>query len=87
LKSSIRASDAVIRYGGDEFLIILADSTIAGAVHVTERIHRKFEDWNATGHLEGTRVSVSIGAAEWREGASLDEILDNADGKMYDMKA
>jgi len=87
LKSSIRASDAIVRYGGDEFLIILADTTGAGAETVIQRIHRKFDEWNEAGHLEGFAVSVSIGAAEWHDGDTLDEILDQADKKMYACKS
>jgi diguanylate cyclase (GGDEF)-like protein len=86
LKSCIRASDAVIRYGGDEFLIILADTAEIGAGKVTERIHRKFDDWNDAGHLEDFRVNVSIGVVQWHEGESLDEMLDKADRRMYAQK-
>jgi diguanylate cyclase (GGDEF)-like protein len=86
LQSSIRASNAVVRYGGDEFLIILSDTASTGAEKVIERIHRKFDDWNDAGHLEDFRVGVSIGSAEWHEGDSLDEMLDNADRKMYTHK-
>jgi diguanylate cyclase (GGDEF)-like protein len=86
LKSSIRASDAVVRYGGDEFLIILADTKAEGAEKVIERIHRKLDDWNEAGNLEGFHVDVSVGAAEWQEGNSLDDMLDRADRKMYDQK-
>jgi diguanylate cyclase (GGDEF)-like protein len=83
LKSCVRASDAVVRYGGDEFLIILSDTASIGAEKVMARIHRKFDDWNDAGHLEDFRVNVSIGAAEWHDGDTLDEMLDNADKKMY----
>ena len=38
LKNSVRGSDAAIRYGGDEFLVILADSDRAGALRVIDRI-------------------------------------------------
>ena len=38
LKHSVRGSDAVFRYGGDEFLIILADTSCTDARHVVERI-------------------------------------------------
>jgi diguanylate cyclase (GGDEF)-like protein len=86
LKSSIRASDAVVRYGGDEFLIILSDTASSGAEKVIERIHQKFDEWNDAGHLDGFRVSVSIGSAEWHEGETLDEMLDKSDQKMYIQK-
>ena len=86
LKSCIRASDAVIRYGGDEFLIILADTTEIGADKVTQRIHRKFDDWNDAGHLDNFCVKVSMGAVEWHEGDGLDDMLDRADRRMYAQK-
>lgn len=87
LKSCVRASDAVVRYGGDEFLIILADTNVEGAENVIDRIHGKIADWNACGHLEDFLVSVSIGAVEWHEGDTLDEVLDNADRKMFERKS
>lgn len=87
LKSSVRASDAVVRYGGDEFLIILADTNVEGGEHVIDRIHAKIADWNAIGHLEDFQVSVSIGAVEWQEGDTLDELLDGADQRMFAQKS
>src|SRR5689334_8627991 len=38
LKSSVRGSDAVVRYGGDEFLVILADTSASDARRVVERV-------------------------------------------------
>ena len=86
LKASIRGSDAAVRYGGDEFLILLADTTLEGSENVIQRIHGKLQEWNACDHLEGFRVSLSIGAAEWHDGESLDEVLDGADRRMYEHK-
>jgi diguanylate cyclase (GGDEF)-like protein len=86
LKSSIRGSDAVVRYGGDEFLMLLADTTATGAQTVVERIDNKLDDWNLAGNLEDFRVGVSIGIAEWHDGDTLDEMLDGADRRMYEQK-
>lgn len=86
LKSSVRASDAVVRYGGDEFLIILADTNGKGAETVTRRIHAKIAEWNTGGHLEDFLISVSIGAMEWHDGDTLDEMLDGADRRMFERK-
>jgi diguanylate cyclase (GGDEF)-like protein len=61
LKSSVRGSDAVFRYGGDEFLIILADTSRSGAAKVIERIRAYLLDWNRAGTLAGcgkTRFEV-----------------------------
>src|SRR5579864_2633989 len=86
LKSSIRGSDAAVRYGGDEFLILLPDTTAAGAENVEKRITLKLDDWNKADNLEGFRLTLSIGAVEWKDGQTLDEILDAADRKMYERK-
>ena len=86
LKSSIRGSDAVVRYGGDEFLMFLADTTAIGAQNVVQRVREKLDDWNAADNLDDFTVSLSIGIVEWHEGTTLDELLDGADRKMYEQK-
>ena len=87
LKSSIRGSDAVVRYGGDEFLILLADTAATGAGIVTNRINEHLQEWNNADHLQKFNLTLSIGAAEWKDGDSLDEVLDRADRLMYEEKA
>jgi diguanylate cyclase (GGDEF)-like protein len=86
LKRSIRGCDAVVRYGGDEFLILLSDTNSEGAGCVAGRIASHLAEWNTTHHVDGLRLSLSLGAAEWRDGQTLDEVLDSADHKMYENK-
>jgi diguanylate cyclase (GGDEF)-like protein len=86
LKSSIRGTDAAIRYGGDEFLIVLANTSAAGAAIVVERIETSLKDWNQSSNLDDFTVSLSIGMAEWIDGKTLDEVLDLADRHMYEEK-
>jgi diguanylate cyclase (GGDEF)-like protein len=86
LKASIRGSDAAVRYGGDEFLILLADTTAEGAGIVVRRVQTRLDDWNGCKHLDGVRLSLSIGVSEWHDGETLDEVLDAADRKMYELK-
>jgi diguanylate cyclase (GGDEF)-like protein len=85
LKSSTRGSDAVVRYGGDEFLVILADTCQADKV--VERIKSYVREWNRAGNLDDFELSLSIGVAQWSDGKTLDEILDLADHDMYAAKA
>src|SRR5712692_498665 len=87
LKTSVRGSDAVVRYGGDEFLVILADTSASDVGGVLRRTRAYLQDWNRAGHLDGLEVSLSIGVAEWVDGKTLDEVLDMADRKMYAQKA
>jgi diguanylate cyclase (GGDEF)-like protein len=87
LKHSVRGSDAVFRYGGDEFLIILADTSSVDARYVVERIRAGLVEWNRAGHLENFELSLSMGVAEWAEGKTLTALLDSADHEMYAVKA
>lgn len=86
LKGATRGCDAVVRYGGDEFLLILADATMEGAQRVATRILKSVEDWNAQDQLKDLKVSLSIGLAEWTEGTTLDQLLMKADMEMYALK-
>jgi diguanylate cyclase (GGDEF)-like protein len=86
LKGSIRGADAAIRYGGDEFLIALANTGAAGAVTVVNRIQTFLTEWNESSGLDDFTVGLSIGMAEWTDGKTLDEVLDLADQNMYKAK-
>jgi diguanylate cyclase (GGDEF)-like protein len=86
LRSAVRGCDAVVRYGGDEFLVILADASAAGARKVIERITGHLADWNRAGHLQNMSLSLSAGVAEWKNGATMQQILDEADTRMYSIK-
>ncbi len=86
LKVAIRGTDAAIRYGGDEFLIALSNTNAAGAAVVVDRIQASLDDWNKSSRLEDFTVGLSIGMAEWKDGKTLDEVLDLADKQMYEEK-
>jgi len=86
LRSSIRGTDVAIRYGGDEFLIALANTDTVGAATVVGRIRGFLKEWNQSSSLDGFTVGLSIGIAEWNDGKTLDEVLDLADQSMYEEK-
>lgn len=86
LRSSTRGSDAVVRYGGDEFLIILANTSPQNAANVVRRISDYLGRWNENLHLDNFPLTVSVGMAGWKDGETLDEVLDAADHNMYACK-
>jgi diguanylate cyclase (GGDEF)-like protein len=86
LRRSTRGSDAVVRYGGDEFLIILANTSPENAGVVVRRISDELRRWNEDRHLEGFSLSMSVGVAGWSDGQTLDQVLDAADQDMYAYK-
>ncbi len=65
IEGSVRASDVVIRYGGEEFLVLLPEVTPEYTVHVAEKIRKNVETHQFT--VEGEKsikVTVSLGVAE-----------------------
>ncbi len=86
MKGAVRGSDAIVRYGGDEFLLILPGTGLEGARAVEERINSAIEGWNCSGVLRDSKFSFSIGIAQWQDGMTLDEVLDEADKAMYARK-
>ncbi len=86
LQGAVRGSDAVVRYGGDEFLVILADSGMDGAKIARGRVEKSVEDWNRAGHLADFELGLSVGLSEWHDGQTLDEVLTEADKQMYEVK-
>jgi diguanylate cyclase (GGDEF)-like protein len=87
LKSAVRGSDAVVRYGGDEFLVLLADAPKEDVDTVKGRIGRFVHDWNSGGHLKDFNLVLSVGASAWDPRKSVDEIMHEADQEMYAAKA
>lgn len=77
VRRNTRLSDIPVRTGGDEFVVILPDTDLQGAVRVAESIVAA-----AAREVLGnsfTTLGVSAGIAEWREGRTADEVLQRAD--------
>ena len=83
LKRCVRGSDYVIRMGGDEFLAALVDTDLPGSEVVKSRINQKVEEWNTNSPLPDFRLSLSIGVQGFDPARTLDEVLADADSKMY----
>lgn len=85
LKSAVRKVDAVARYGGDEYIIVLTDTNSKGALIVGERIRQMVEEYVFLEKEEyNIKLTVSIGVASYPEhGVSKVELLHLADEAMY----
>ena len=88
LKASCRGSDVVGRMGGDEFLIILPDTSLTGALQFCRRVSKRIAEWKAQRDDGSAPVpALSFGVATFPDhGSNLDEIIRVADRALYDAK-
>ncbi|HWL65902.1 MAG TPA: GGDEF domain-containing protein [Actinomycetota bacterium] len=86
LRSVVRGTDTIARYGGDEFVVILKDADRVGAQIVTNRVRTLLADQKLPQAPEAL-LTVSMGVAvAGEDGATSEELLSVADKAMYEDK-
>jgi len=86
LKNTFRGSDTIVRYGGDEFVVIMPDTNEQQGKCAIARLFRAVDAWNSAGLRPSYHMSVSCGIASYRKGANITEVLETADQRMYTEK-
>ena len=85
VEHTIRSSDALYRYGGEEFAIVLNGTDETGALLLAERIRRNVEKLKLDS-LTKTRITVSLGVAALRANERADQLFARADNALYEAK-
>ena len=87
IQGQLRQTDVIARYGGDEFVVLLPETPISGAVGVADRIRRSMEAAVLPTRDGPVAATLSIGIAGYpNHGADFDSVLDKADQAMYASK-
>lgn len=87
MKKTFRSSDTVVRYGGDEFLAVMAETNMTQGARAGQRLQEQVDRWNQDNRIEDYKMSLSYGLASFTKGANVAEIIESADKKMYEHKA
>tara|TARA_R110002167_G_scaffold6193_1_gene28161 strand:+ start:15670 stop:16707 length:1038 start_codon:yes stop_codon:yes gene_type:complete len=89
LRIVTRGSDIIARYGGDEFAVLLPNTSVAEAKTVADNILTAFQKnkikRRSTGEVLGT-LSASIGVAQLEDNESLEDLVERADKGLYASK-
>ena len=86
LEGSVRSADRVIRYGGDEFLVLMPETDGAGEARTaSKRLRTRIRQIPAQVGIEGHTIDLSIGfyTRPPRDERSLEAILEEVDRRMY----
>ena len=88
LKNILRDGDIVVRYGGEEFLMILQAANSKDAANVSERIRHQVQDTVFKDGEQQIPMTVSIGVCAYPEAEVIDEVqlIDKADQALYQAK-
>lgn len=85
LREAVRKQDTVARWGGEEFLLLLPDSTESGAMVLANKLreHVSGEPFPIGRDRAPVEVTLTIGFSECRQGTSLDDCIRAADQALY----
>ena len=83
IQKQLRASDTLARWGGDEFVFLLPNTSFSNAQSLTGRIETCISEFT---FIEGYKVSCSFGVIEMQDDSDFISMVNEADMLMYDTK-
>jgi diguanylate cyclase (GGDEF)-like protein len=87
LRFSVRVGDEPFRFGGDEFVLLLADADGPGATVVASRIQEMYDSMGQTLRGTNVKITLSFGLAVFPDdGSTSEELLSHADEALYRAK-
>lgn len=85
LSNEVRLTDMLVRMGGDEFLLVLPDTSMQDARFLAERLCWAVEQLNIV--TSAGKLAISIGLSEWHAALTIEQWIEHADDILYQAKA
>ncbi len=81
-----RDVDIIGRYGGEEFLAILPNTPLIGAITFSQKVRKKVETFNFLYKEQKVAVTISVGVGHCSEKEEQTKLISLADTRLYDAK-
>ena len=86
MNNSIRAQDYIARWGGDEFILVLPETSLDGGIVIADKMRKKIVEHNIIKGNIDFNITVSLGGCDFREGMTIYSCLEMADKALYRSK-
>lgn len=86
MTENFRASDSIVRYGGDEFLVVMMGTSEDCAQIALNRLLAGLSKWNEANSSRGYKINVSCGMSSFTKDTKVLDMVALADKRMYEQK-
>lgn len=86
LKTSVRTSDIVARYGGEEMIVLLRGIPLKDALIIAEKLRKGIENAVVRDEKNTYKVTASLGVSIFKQGDTADSVIKRADDGLYKSK-
>jgi len=86
LQQSCRGGDLATRWGGEEFILLLPETDLAEALALSERLRLAIQALGLQAEGETVNISCSFGVAQRTDEAQLEQLINEADRRLYTAK-
>lgn len=86
IESAVREKDVIGRYGGEEFIVVLANKNLSQAAQIAERIRTQIADAPIKTSNTAIHMTISLGVAEACKHDNVEKLIARADAALYRAK-